>query len=328
MMQDTLDPLMGRRTRHAHVAGWVDPMTYVVAVSGGVDSVVLLDILAGLERSKRWYSRTIKSGYSRTRLVVAHFDHGIRQDSAADRQFVEALARQYGLSFVFDKAELGPKASEAVARQARYDFLRRVKKASSAQAIVTAHHEDDVFETAVLNLLRGTGRKGLSSLRSTAEIYRPLLNTPKDHIKAYARRRGLEWREDSTNTDTGYLRNHVRHDILSRLDEGSRQQLRSIILSAHQRNTEIDGLLAQQLNLQPASDRLARPWFIMLPHAVAREIIAAWLRNFGINQFDKVLLERITVAAKTYLPSKTVDVNGQYVVTVGIDDIVLAPRRM
>ncbi len=294
-------------------------VSYVVAVSGGVDSAVLLHILAqspGFRQVRR-----------QPRLVVAHYDHGIRQDSMADRQFVERLARRYGLAFAYDEGRLGATASEAAARDARYAFLRKVRHASGAQAIVTAHHEDDVFETAVLNLLRGTGRKGLSSLRSTEEIYRPLLQTPKKHIHEYARRHGLEWREDSTNKNTEYLRNYVRLNILSRFDEDARQHLRGIIRSARERNVEIDSLLARQLHLQPGTDRLDRQWFIMLPHAVAREIIAAWLRQLGINQFDRVLLEKITVAAKTYAAGKQVDVNGRYIVLVGVDEIVLAARK-
>src|SRR5580704_3560158 len=106
--------------------------SYVVAVSGGVDSVVLLHRLQkqpGL------------------RLVVAHFDHGMREDSAEDRRFVKALAQAYGAPFVYDEGHLGSGTSEAEAREARYNFLRRVQAASDAQAIVTAHHQDDLLET-------------------------------------------------------------------------------------------------------------------------------------------------------------------------------------
>lgn len=284
---------------------------YVVAVSGGVDSVALLDILH-------------KQGD--LRLIVAHFDHGIREGSAEDRHFVEQLAATYNIPFTFDEGHLGAGASEAKARDARYAFLRRVKEASGAAAIVTAHHEDDVFETAVLNLLRGTGRKGLSSLKSTDEIYRPLLATPKANLVSYAHANGLEWREDSTNASDDYLRNYIRHNILPKFDPAARAQLRELITQAHEKNIEIDSLLAEQLHLQPSFDVLDRHWFIMLPHVVAKEIVAAWLRSRGITAFDKTLLERAVVAAKMYASGKQIDINARYKILVGRDDLALVPR--
>lgn len=278
---------------------------YVVAVSGGVDSVVLLDIMA---------RRLAGQGGG---LLVAHYDHGIRPDSAADREFVAGLARTYGLPFAYDEGRLGAKASEASAREARYRFLRQLKADHQARAIVTAHHEDDALETAILNLLRGTGRKGLSSLATTDELYRPLLTTPKQHIRAYAYRHSLEWRDDSTNSDTEYLRNYVRLRILPRFDDEARQRLRSIVHQARQHNQLIDHLLAEQLRGQASDNELDRHWFVMLPHAVAREVMAAWLRSAGIAGFDRRAIERLVVAAKTYAAGKTADIDGRSKLRVG-----------
>lgn len=262
------------------------------------------------------------------RLIVAHFDHGIRQDSAEDRRFVGQLAREYGLGFVFDEGRLGPGASEAVAREARYAFLRQIRQSQQAGYIVTAHHEDDMLETAILNLLRGTGRKGLSSLRSHGDLYRPLLATPKQHIKQYAKRHALQWREDSTNANPDYLRNYVRQTIMPKFDAAARQRLRHLITATRHANLEIDGLLAEQLHLQPAGDMLDRQWFIMLPHAVSMEIMAAWLRRLGITSFDKRLLERLVVGGKTFAPGKRLDVNGRYVVLVQRDHLAVVPRAL
>jgi tRNA(Ile)-lysidine synthase len=283
----------------------------VVAVSGGVDSVALLDILAA---------------QGRARLIVAHFDHGIRDDSHDDRLFVQKLAGTYGLPFVYNEGRLGAKASEATAREARYAFLRRVKEISGATAIATAHHEDDLLETAILNLLRGTGRKGLSSLQSTEEIYRPLLNTPKAHIITYAQAHGLAWHEDSTNADQNYLRNYVRQRLLTRFDEVSRRRLRELIDAATLTNAELDRLLIGQLAYQPAHDELDRQWFISLPHLVAREIVAVWLREHGITGFDKKAIERIVTMAKTLMPGKTIDVNGNHIVVIKPKILALSLR--
>jgi tRNA(Ile)-lysidine synthase len=288
---------------------------YVVAVSGGVDSIVLLHIL-----------RNRLQADASTSLVVAHFDHGIREDSAEDRRLVGRLAKSYGLPFVYSEGHLGAEASELTARDARYAFLQKVKLNAHATYIATAHHEDDVFETAIINLLRGTGRKGLSSLRSRDDLYRPLLSTPKTHIRKYADRHQLEWREDSTNESDDYLRNYVRHNILPKFDEQARDHLRRVLSTAYETNEEIDSLLAEQLHLQPAGDILDRQWFIMLPHIVSREIMAAWLRRLGVAGFDRKTLERTTIAAKTYLPGKHIDVNARFVIAVYADRLVMRAR--
>src|SRR5262249_13900539 len=141
-----------------------------------------------------------------------------------------------------------------------------------------AHHNDDFLETAILNILRGTGRRGLSSLKSTDEIVRPLLEFSKQEIANSARWNRLGWREDPTNADTKYLRNHVRHKLLSRFNEDERRQLRDIISTAKKLNAEIDGLLADLLSAQPSPGELNRRWFISLPHSISREIVASCLR--------------------------------------------------
>jgi tRNA(Ile)-lysidine synthetase-like protein len=287
------------------------PGTYVVAVSGGVDSVVLLHLLLEQEHAK---------------LIVAHFDHGIRDDSARDRVLVQQLATGYGLPFVYNNGHLGAQASEAQAREARYAFLRSVQQGSGARSIIMAHHEDDLLETAILNMLRGTGRKGLSSLKNTDELYRPLLNTKKETLIAYARANGLVWHEDSTNMDTTYLRNYVRRKIMPRFDGESREQLRALVSQAQKTNEKIDALLAEQLHAQPASDVLNRHWFIMLPHEVAREIMAAWLRANGIAGFDRRMIERIVTRAKVLAVHKQIDVDVNHMIVVKSDNLALIRR--
>jgi len=189
-------------------------------------------------------------------LIVAHFDHGIREESGDDRRFVETLAAQYSLPFVFANGHLGPTVSEATAREARYAFLNQVMQTHQAQAIITAHHEDDLLETAILNLLRGTGRKGLSSLKSQDHLLRPLLHVPKQTIRAYAMSHSLAWHEDRTNASTVYVRNYIRHKLLPRFDERSRKRLLSLIEATRETNDEIDELLGDMLHVQPSAETL------------------------------------------------------------------------
>lgn len=276
----------------------LQPGKYVVAVSGGVDSIVLLDMLAQ------------KTGLE---LMVAHFDHGIRPDSASDASFVKELAHKYGLPFVSKRVELGSSASEAAARTARYAFLRDVQKQTGAQTIVTAHHQDDVLETAILNILRGTGRRGLSSLQSTNEIKRPLLDVPKKDIEAYAVQRKLSWREDTTNRDERYTRNYIRHRLLVKFDARSRQQLLAAIEQARVVNAELEPLLAAVIvGHQALQEGIDRQWFTGLPHNLAREVMAAWLRQAGVTDFDRHTIERLTVQAKTKPAGKQLDVLHNY----------------
>lgn len=290
----------------------IAPGKYVAAVSGGVDSMVLLDIL----RQK-----------PKLHLVVAHFDHGIRPDSANDRKLVARIAKAYDLPFVYAKGNLGPHPSEALAREARYAFLRKVQAEQGAEAIITAHHQDDMLETAIVNLLRGTGRRGLSSLKSRKELVRPLLDWTKKDIREYAEEHDLVWAEDSTNSDDTYLRNYIRHNILSRFTKQGRDSLLLHMKQAGKINDEIDELLDKDLAAQPAKDELNRSWYLQLPYAVATEMMAAWLRRNGIMQFDRHMIDRLVVAAKTARPGRLADINAEHVVKFTKESIKLTSRE-
>jgi tRNA(Ile)-lysidine synthetase-like protein len=290
----------------------LSPGKYVVAVSGGVDSMVLLDLL----RQK-----------PKVELVVAHFDHGIRPESAEDRKLVQRIAEAYGLPFVYAQGNLGPQASEALAREARYAFLRKVQAEQGAEAIITAHHQDDMLETAIMNLLRGTGRRGLSSLKSRKELVRPLLDWTKKGIRDYAEEHDLVWAEDATNDDERYLRNYIRHNILSRFTKQGREALSRHIKQAAKVTEEIDSLLDKDLDEQPSKEELNRSWYLQLPYAVAKEMMAAWLRRNGIMQFDRHMIERLVVASQTARPGKRADVNSHHVVEFTKDRIKLAQRK-
>lgn len=287
----------------------LEPGKYIVAVSGGVDSVVLLDMLRDLPDVK---------------LVVAHFDHGMRSDSVDDRRFVESLAQTYELPFAYQEGRLGTGASEAAARQARYDFLESVRRKHGAQALVTAHHQDDVLETAIINLLRGTGRKGLSALNDKPGLRRPLLKVPKSDLISYARQHGLEWREDSTNADEAYLRNYIRHRLLPRFDQQNRQNFLDLIQRSQDNNDQLDTLLASQIREQSSEGGLDRRWFGQLPHQVALEVMAVWLRENEVRNFDRKTLERLVVAAKTAPNGQQFDVLRGVTMKAGKDSLALA----
>ncbi len=175
----------------------------LVAVSGGLDSVVLLDLLL---RTREEHGLEI---------VVAHVDHGIHPESAAVARRVEALARQSDVEFVHGRLALGPAASETRARAARYRWLRDQRRAAGARWILTAHQADDQRETVIMRVLRGSAPAGLAGMRARERgIVRPLLPLSRGSLLGYARRRGLTWWTDPANADPRHLRSWIRTELL------------------------------------------------------------------------------------------------------------------
>ncbi|MEK7471798.1 MAG: tRNA lysidine(34) synthetase TilS [Patescibacteria group bacterium] len=283
------------------------PGRYVVAVSGGIDSVVLLDMLV---------NQASKTVLPNLELIVAHFDHGMREDSAEDAEFVGELAKIYGLPFETERVELGSDASEAQAREARYDFLKRVQQKHIAAAIITAHHQDDLLETSIINMLRGTGHRGLHSLKSRDELLRPLLHLKKVDIVEYAKEHKLQWREDSTNQDTKFLRNKIRLDVVPRGDAEWRQKMLGHIEKASTVGAKLDREIGALLThaLRNGQIALSRSWFVKLPHVIAGEVIVALLRKLRVADVDKHLVERLTLQIKTARPGKKLDINKDHYV--------------
>ncbi len=298
----------------------IDSGKYVVAVSGGVDSIVLLDILAKQSqvlkpKSQEEINSQLPALSPQLSLVVAHFDHGIREDSAADRKFVESLAKKYDLPFEYAEGKLGKQTSEEKARNARYEFLQNVMKNRGAKAIITAHHQDDAIETMLINLVRGTKRKGLSALKNRAELLRPLLDVPKSELLAYAKINKLKWHEDSTNADQKYLRNWLRHNVVTKLTPAQRQMLLNHNSRLGELNEELDSLINQSFKTD--QQQLDRAEIIALPHDVASEVIADWLRRNNLGEFDKKTIERAVVGAKTLEPGKSVELKRARKMLVG-----------
>lgn len=274
--------------------------TYIVAVSGGVDSVVLLDMLV--------HGR-IKTVPAECQLVVAHFDHGIRSDSGADADFVAKLADTHALPFELGSAKLGAAASEEIARAARYNFLRQCARQHQAAGIITAHHQDDLMETAIINLIRGTGWRGLASLESTDSMLRPLLSTPKSKLLEYAHSPKLEWREDSTNSDQSYLRNYVRHTLVPHA-QTKNPDFKSDMLERIAAIGILKPQIVSELQTLVEADSLQRYDYIMWPESVALEVIYCHLAKLDPDWHPSQLqLQRALYFIKTAQPGKQLEVS-------------------
>jgi tRNA(Ile)-lysidine synthase len=173
----------------------------VIGLSGGLDSVVLLDILA------RCAIR------SRLNLSAVHVNHQLSPNAARWARFCRALCRTRGIPLRVVKVTLARGNSvEAAARAARHEIFGKLR----ADYVVLAHNQDDQVETLLLQLLRGAGVKGLAAmpLLKDQRILRPLLDVPRNEIERYARRRKLAWVEDESNRDTYFPRNFLRHEVL------------------------------------------------------------------------------------------------------------------
>ena len=282
---------------------------YVLAVSGGVDSMVLLDILAKPANSREPVANSRPKPKAESyQLVVAHFNHGIRGDSDEDEQLVTKSAAKYKLPLEIGRTKLGVGTSEEKARQARYEFLYRIKEKRQARAIITAHHQDDLIETALINILRGTGRRGPTAMAQNPDIIRPLLNTPKSELVQYAKAHKLDWREDVTNKDTRYLRNYIRLKVVPRLSASQRQELLAHITELNRLNPVLDLEIANLSQSLLFGNKIKRQKFISLPAEIAAEVLTYLLRQENIRRFDRKTIDRLAVAIKTAKPGTKHDI--------------------
>ena len=183
----------------------------LVGVSGGADSIALLTIL-------------VESGYS---CIAAHCNFHLRGDeSLRDEQFVREYARKLDVPFLMTDFDTRKYAAsrrlsiEMAARELRYDWFEEQRVATGAQAIAVAHHRDDSVETLLMNLVRGTGIRGMSGIRpKNGFVVRPLLAVSREDILEWLARRGLRYVTDSTNLSDAYTRNFIRLRVLPLLKE-------------------------------------------------------------------------------------------------------------
>src|SRR2546421_5050900 len=189
----------------------------LLAVSGGLDSMVLLNVLCRFSKQYDW------------RLVVAHFNHQLRgRSSDADERFVRQAARKLRIPFITRRADVKRFARdekisvEMAARKLRHDFLARTARENQAAAVAVGHHADDQLELFFLRLLRGTGGEGLAGMKWRSQssshravtLVRPLLGCSKTQIQQFAQGEKIRFREDKSNAALDYLRNRFRHELL------------------------------------------------------------------------------------------------------------------
>ena len=220
--------------------GFVNQQKFLLAVSGGLDSIVLCDLFA-------------KAGLN---FVIAHCNFQLRgEESLRDENFVTALASQYGKEVFltrFETAEYAAKhklSTQVAARNLRYNWFRQLAfKEGRATYIVTAHHADDNIETVVMNFFRGTGIQGLAGMdEHFQKIWRPLLYCRHADIVAYAKEHHLKHVEDSSNASSNYTRNYFRNELLPAIAKVF-PSVEENILKNIQRLSEVAQVYQQAIN--------------------------------------------------------------------------------
>jgi len=258
----------------------------VVALSGGPDSVCLLDILYRLQDP---------FGID---LVVAHFDHGLRpSEDESETQFVGSMAKSLDLPFETKRAgavlRAGDSSLEERAREARYQFLEEVREEVQAQKIALGHNLNDQAETVLMRLLRGSGPSGLAGIPPYRDdkVIRPLIELRREEIEGYLGTRGLQYVSDPSNLDTRLLRNRIRLELLPQLKKYQPKIMELLGQTAEIMRTD-DVWLEEEAEVwinevaeKGANGKVSIPLspFAALPEALKARVIRQALRRAGGN---------------------------------------------
>ena len=246
----------------------------LVALSGGVDSMVLAELLR-------------KEGYD---IAFAHCNFHLRgKESDDDERFVREYSKRVGVKLfvkqfdTLDYVENNKVSVEMAAREMRYAWFDDVIGAGGYK-LALAHHADDQIETFFINLLRGSGIKGLKAMQPRNGMYiRPLLWASREEIKQFAIENGIQWREDSTNNDTVYLRNKIRHDLMPVFDSIKPEAREKILESVNHLASE------NQLYRELLKEKLSQIETIDgVFHSIPKrhfdlQFLFEWIRDFGFS---------------------------------------------
>ncbi|HET9177395.1 MAG TPA: tRNA lysidine(34) synthetase TilS [Terriglobia bacterium] len=256
------------------------------AVSGGPDSVLMLDFLARM------------AGDAGFQLAVVHFNHHLRgAESDEDESFVRKLAGQYGVPFFRGEARVAQEARkrrlnlEATAREFRYRYFLGLIRQGKVDKVATAHTLDDQAETVLLHILRGTGTRGLAGIHSNLQnkIIRPFLGLTRAEIEAEIGRRSLPFRVDSTNLETRFRRNKVRLELLPMLEREYNPEIKRLLSEMAARAREDEAYLDHQARERAGAWRLredgavkiSRPALRNMPPALARRVLRQMVAEVG-----------------------------------------------
>ena len=272
-------------------------MKLILAVSGGVDSMALLAM------------------YAHADIIVAHVDHGTRKSSAEDANFVRQKCQELGVKFYETKLELGEGVSEELARKKRYEFLKTIQEKEGG-TLCTAHHLDDVVESISINLIRGTGWRGLTPFYND-ELVRPFIISKmwKRDVLKFAGRHTVHYRQDPTNHEINYLRNRVRKKMAA-LDEKARVDIIKLFEKQNELRNKIEKLVTELAEQTIVGKNFhKKELFLTADGKVSLEILREICLMHGYSLTRKQLGDFL-LAIKTYAPHKKFNLPKNHFVTI------------
>ena len=272
-------------------------MKLILAVSGGVDSMALLAM------------------YAHADIIVAHIDHGTRKSSAEDADFVRQKCQELGVKFYKTKLGLGEGVSEELARKKRYEFLKTIQEKEGG-TLCTAHHLDDVLESIVINLIRGTGWRGLTPFYGD-ELVRPFIISRmwKRDVLKFAGEQNICFRQDPTNYEADYLRNRVR-EKMAELDETTQADIIELFEKQNELRGKIEKIVTELAKQTVVGKNFHKKELILAAdEKVALEVLREICLIHGYSLTRKQLADFLA-AIKTYAPHKKFNLPKNHFVTI------------
>jgi tRNA(Ile)-lysidine synthase len=261
---------------------------FVLAISGGVDSMVLLNLFLQTNHN----------------FCVCHVNHNIRSDSHKDESLIRSICERNNIPFFLKSIDVeqycrdNKVSTELGAREIRYTFFQTIMDKYQYDYLVTAHNADDQIETMLFNLCRGSGVQGLAGMSAfddKRKIIRPLLSMTKKEIYHYAKDNGIMWNEDSTNKENDYDRNFIRNEIIPMMEE-MRSGVKQVLL----RENDYFGKVAEFLSFSVdkwmaenyVNGTFKRQSFLEIPELLQGEVLKQlWNDLYGNGFTTKVLFE-------------------------------------
>ena len=253
--------------------------------------------------------------YAHADIIVAHTDHGTRKSSAEDANFVSQKCQEMGVEFYETKLGLGEGVSEELARKKRYEFLKTIQEKEGG-ILCTAHHLDDVLESIAINLIRGTGWRGLTPFYGD-ELVRPFIISKmwKRDVLKFAGRHAVHYRQDPTNHETNYLRNRMR-EKMTELDETARVDIIKLFEKQNELRRKIEKLVAGLAKQTVVGKNFhKKELFLAVDEKVALEILREICLMHGYSLTRKQLGDLLS-AIKTYAPHKRFNLPKNHFVTI------------
>jgi len=287
--------------------------TYLLAVSGGVDSMVLAHLFQ----------------VSGLKFQVAHINYHLRnEDSKLDQKLVSEFCDKYNIPFhLYEVSAKNQKPKNSIqnwARELRYQFFRKIQTQQNLEYLVTAHHLNDQLETFIINLSKASGIKGLSGIPANDnQIIRPLLNFSKDEIYEFAKESKIEFREDVSNQKADYLRNKIRHNIvpeLEKINDNFLQNFSKSIEILNQTTDVMNDLVNEKINgfkttVKTGQTIIDKEKFSQESNLIRFEI----LKRFGFND-DKEMQKIFTAQTGTSF------LNSEFQLTINRNELIISKK--